>query len=183
LSSIAKDLLPGQERIEEEIQEQLAYINDVIGEVRRLYHDLSPGDVEDLGLTKALRTLIEDFAVHQHHINWEVDLPDLDRLFSVPVQTIIYRIVQEALTNIGKHANPKRVSVSAAPEGSQVHFIIQDNGTGFDPAEVLDAASGLGLVAMEERLNMLGGSFEVWSRKQEGTRLFFSIPTLPEDER
>ena len=100
LSSIAKELLPGQESIAEEIKEQLAYITDVIGEVRRLYHDLSPGDVEDLGLTTALRTLIEDFAIHLPHINWKVDLPDLEGLFSQPVQTIISRLVQEALTNI-----------------------------------------------------------------------------------
>ncbi|MEJ2069494.1 MAG: PAS domain S-box protein, partial [Syntrophobacterales bacterium] len=183
LSSIAKELLPGQENIEEEIQEQLAYINDVIGEVRRLYHDLSPGDVEDLGLTKALQTLIEDFANHQPHIKWEVDLPDLKRLFTQPVQTIIYRLVQEALTNIGKHANPEHVNISAVSEGSQVHFVIQDDGAGFDMIEVLESASGLGLVAMEERLNMLGGSFVVWSKRKEGTRLSFSIPTVPEDER
>ena len=183
LSSIAKELLPGQESIAEEIKEQLAYITDVIGEVRRLYHDLSPGDVEDLGLTKALRTLIEDFAIHLPHINWKVDLPDLEGLFSQPVQTIIYRLVQEALTNIGKHANPEHVNVSAVNEGSQVHFVIGDDGAGFDLVEVLESASGLGLVAMEERLNMLGGTFVVRSKKREGTRLSFSIPTLPEDER
>jgi PAS domain S-box-containing protein len=183
LSSIAKELLPGQEKIEEEIQEQLAYINDVIGEVRRLYHDLSPGDVEDLGLTKALKTMIEDFAIHQPHINWEVDLPALEGLFSQPVQTIIYRLVQEGLTNIGKHANPEHVNISAVNEGSQVRFVICDDGAGFDMVEGLEAASGLGLVAMEERLNMLGGSFVVWSKKEEGTKLSFSIPTLPEDER
>ena len=92
--------------IKEEILAQLDYINEVIQEVRRLYHDLSPGDVEDLGLTKALRTLINDFASHVPQITWQVDLVDLGGLFSLPVQTIIYRIFQEALTNIGKHAHP-----------------------------------------------------------------------------
>jgi PAS domain S-box-containing protein len=182
-SSIAKELLPEQESLKQEIQEQLAYINEVIGEVRHLYHDLSPGDVEDLGLTKALRTLIEDFAGHQPHITWKVDLPALHGLFSLPVQTIIYRLVQEALTNIGKHANPEHVTVFAVKERSRVNFVIQDDGAGFDMLEVLDSASGLGLAAMEERLNMVGGSFAIWSQKAEGARLSFSVPTLPEDER
>ncbi|MFP3868606.1 MAG: PAS domain S-box protein [Desulfobacteraceae bacterium] len=181
LSSIAKQLLPEQENLEQEIQKQLAYINDVINEIRRLYHDLSPGDLEDLGLTRTLRTLVEDFAGLQKHIAWEVDLPDLDRLFPLPVQTIIYRLVQEALTNIGKHAHPERIMVSAAPKGAQVNFFIEDNGFGFDLSEVLDSASGLGLAAMEERLNMVGGSFRIWSEKGSGTRLFFSIPVLPEN--
>jgi len=182
LSSIAKELLPDQEELKQEIQDQLEYINEVIGEVRRLYHDLSPGNVEDLGLTKALRTLIKDFADLQDHIGWEVDLADLDGLFSLPVQTIIYRLVQEALTNIGKHANPRHVTVAATPGDGQVHFVIEDNGAGFDMSVVLDSEAGLGLVAMEERLNMVGGTFEVWSNKGAGTRVSFAIPTHPEEE-
>lgn len=182
LSSIAKELLPTQENLKQEIHEQLEYINEVIEEVRRLYHDLSPGDVEDLGLTKALRNLIEDFAHLLGDINWEVDLANLDGFFSLPVKTIIYRLVQEALTNIGKHAHPEQVTISAAPADGQVHFVIQDDGAGFDMAAVLDQAGGLGLVAMEERLNMVGGSFELWSKPEEGTKISFSIPTRPEGE-
>jgi len=177
LGSIARELLPTQENLKEELQNQLDYIGEVIGEVRRLYHDLSPGNVEDLGLTKALRTLVEDFGDLLEDIDWEVDLADLDGYFSLPVQTIIYRLVQEALTNIGKHAEPEHVRVSAAPTDGRVHFVIQDDGVGFDVSELLHSAAGLGLVAMEERLNMVGGTFEVWSKPQEGTRISFSIPT------
>ncbi|MEJ2224657.1 MAG: PAS domain S-box protein [Syntrophobacterales bacterium] len=184
LSSIAKDLLPEQESIREELLELQAVISEVLGEIRRLYHDLSPGDVEDLGLTKALQSLVENFASHQGHITWQVDLPELDRLFSLPVQTIIYRIVQEALTNIGKHAQAQQVSITAAKKGAKVHFAIQDNGQGFDVARVIRMPGrGVGLAAMEERLNMVGGTFEIHSREQEGTRLRFTIPTLPEREK
>jgi PAS domain S-box-containing protein len=186
LSTIEKKMLPEQEDLKAEILAQLDYINEVIQDVRRLYHDLSPGDVEDLGLTKALRTLINDFAVHVPKITWQVDLVDLEGFFSLPVQTIIYRIMQEALTNIGKHANPTLVSITAKKEQSQVHFVVQDNGQGFDAAQEFGSHSssrGIGLVAMEERLNMVGGSFEIQSREQEGTRLSFTIPTLPEGDR
>jgi PAS domain S-box-containing protein len=186
LSSINKKLLPDQVSIKEEIQFQLEYIKDVIEEVRRLYHDLSPGDLEDLGLTSALENLVENFAGLQGHIICKVDLPDLDQLFSLPVQTVIYRTVQEALTNIGKHAEPEHITVGAVKEGSQVHFAIQDDGRGFDVGQVLGghgAGRGMGLAAMKERLNMVGGSFAIQSQEQEGTRLTFTIPILPEGER
>ncbi|MFW6113077.1 MAG: PAS domain S-box protein [Thermodesulfobacteriota bacterium] len=182
LSSIARDLLPTQENLKEELQNQLDYIGEVIEEVRRLYHDLSPGNVEDLGLTKALRTLVEDYADLLEDIDWKVDLANLDGFFSLPVQTIIYRLVQEALTNIGKHADPEQVKVFAAPTDARVNFVIEDNGVGFDMSEVLHSAAGLGLVAMEERLNMVGGTFEVWSQPDQGTRISFSIPTRPPEE-
>jgi PAS domain S-box-containing protein len=182
LRSIEKKMLPEQESIKKEIRDQLTHINGVIDEVRRLYHDLSPGNIEDLGLTKALSTLIEDFAAGQPHLTWKVDLPDLEGLFSPPVETIIYRLVQEALTNIGKHANPSSIIVSALREEQQVRLTIEDDGKGFKVAEVLEAqseAQGLGLASMEERLNMVGGSFQVWSKEEEGTRLTFAIPTWP----
>jgi PAS domain S-box-containing protein len=180
LSSLEKKMLPEQEDLKEEIRSQLDYIQEVIQEVRRLYHDLSPGDLEDLGLTKALRALINDFAVHVPQITWQVNLMDLEGLFSLPVQTTIYRILQEALTNIGKHAHPTLVIISSQKEDDRVHFVIQDNGKGFNVQELGTQATGrgLGLVAMEERLKMLGGSLEIQSRDQEGTRLSFKIPTL-----
>jgi PAS domain S-box-containing protein len=184
LSSIEKKLLPGQEELKEEIQSQVEYINEVIRDVRRLYYDLSPGDVEDLGLTKALRMLINDFAGHFPQISWQVDLANFEGLFPLPVQTIIYRIFQEALTNIGKHAQPTVVTISSKKVKNRVKFVVQDNGVGFDPYELGLGARGrrLGLVAMEERLSMVGGSFKIQSRKQRGTRLTFTVP-IPAPEK
>jgi PAS domain S-box-containing protein len=117
LSSIEKKLLPEQGELQNEIHSQIDYISEVLREVRRLYYDLSPGDVEDLGLTRALRMLINDFASHFSQVTWQVDLADLEGLFPLPVQTIIYRILQEALTNIGKHAHPTVVTISSKKDG------------------------------------------------------------------
>jgi PAS domain S-box-containing protein len=186
LSMIANKLPPDQHEIKGEIRTQLDYINGVIQDIRRLYHDLSPGKVEDLGLTKALRILVRDFADGMPQVAWEVKLADLDGVFALPVQTAIYRIFQEALTNIGKHAHPTAISIAVTREDRLVYFNIQDNGAGFDTARVLGvrrSGRGVGLAAMEERLNMLGGSFEIQSREQAGTRLSFTIPTLPEGEQ
>lgn len=179
LGSIARKLLPEQENIQELLQDQMGYINHVIEEVRRLYHDLSPGDLEDLGLTKALKNLIEDFARTQPDISWEVELPDLAGRFTVVVQTIIYRLVQEALTNIGKHAEPSQVRIVARAEDGQVRLVIEDNGQGFDLSEVdRDPSRGVGLAAMGERLYIVGGSLDISSQVGQGTRLTFTVPTL-----
>jgi PAS domain S-box-containing protein len=181
LGAIDRKLLPEQESVKQLLQEQLDYINDVVEEVRRLYHDLSPGDIEDLGLTNALENLIEDFARNQPDITWQVDLPDLAENFALPVQTIIYRLVQEALTNIGKHAEPTQVRISARKEDRQARLVIEDDGKGFERSEVdRDPNRGVGLAAMEERMYIVGGSLEIWSRKGEGTKLTLVIPTLTE---
>ena len=163
-----------QEKVKNLLQDQLEYINHVIEEVRRLYHDLSPGDLEDLGLTRALENLIEEFGSHQPDITWQVDLPDLAGHLSLPAQTIIYRLVQEALTNIGKHAKPTRVSISAREEHQHLRLVIEDNGRGFDLREVeQDPNRGMGLAAMRERLYIVGGSLEIRSRKEGDEVDFF----------
>ena len=186
LRAIAGRLLPEQKTIKEEINDHLAVIEGVINEVRRLYHDLTPGNIEDLGLTQALVTLIEDFAANQPEINWQVDLKDLDGLFTPPLETIIYRLVQEALTNIGKHAHPSAVTVAASLEQEKVRLAIEDNGQGFEVAEVQTRKGhhrGLGLATMEERMNMVGGSLQIWSKKKAGTRLSFTIPIRPKEDK
>ena len=178
LGSIARQLPPELATVQHRLQDQLEYINHVIEEVRRLYHDLSPGDLEDLGLTRALENLVEEFGGHQPDIAWQVDLPDLQGQLSLPAQTIIYRLVQEALTNIGKHAAATRVSLAAREADRHLHLVIQDDGRGFDLQEVeQDPNRGMGLAAMRERLYIVGGSLEIWSRKGAGTKLTFRIPT------
>jgi signal transduction histidine kinase len=135
-----------------------------------------------LGLNKAVENLVEDFGNHQPDISWEVDLPELRGRFSLTVQTIIYRLVQEALTNIGKYAEPSQISILAREENQHIRMVIQDDGHGFDLAEVdSDPNRGVGLAAMRERLFLVGGSLNIWSQKEQGTRLTFTIPTLPKD--
>jgi signal transduction histidine kinase len=147
--------------------------------VRRLYHDLSPGDLEDLGLTETLRDMIEDVAALQMKIKWKVELDNLEGIFPLPVQTAIYRVVQEALTNIGKHAKPKNVVITAKREDHGISIIIEDDGRGFEAAKVLDTKRSLGLLTMEERVKILGGTFTLWSQKNQGTRISFFVP-VPE---
>jgi PAS domain S-box-containing protein len=176
IESVAEQLLPQQDSLKTEVEKILKSMGTTIEGVRRLYLDLTPGDLEDLGLTTALHCLVDDFADLQKHIKWTIKLHNLDGLFPLPVQTAIYRVVQEALTNIGKHAKPKQVRLEIAREKHAVSFAIEDDGQGFEPHQVAGEKKTLGLLAMKERVKILGGSFDLWSEKDRGTRISFTIP-------
>jgi PAS domain S-box-containing protein len=176
IRSLEKQLAPEHRAFTQEFRKMDRFIVDTIREVRRLYHDLSPGDLEDLGLTEALRYMIEEVASLQKNVKWSVKLDNLDGLFQLPVQTAIYRVVQEALTNIGKHAKAKNVSIVAQREGHKISITIEDDGKGFEAAQVLEATRSLGLLTMEERVKILGGTFTLWSQKKHGTRISFTLP-------
>ena len=176
IASVEEELSPEQISLKNEIDKILKSVGSTIEEVRRLYLDLTPGDLEDLGLTIALRSLIEDFADLQKQIKWTIKIGGLDGLFSLPIQTAIYRVVQEALTNIGKYARPAKVFVEIKRVNQGLSFVIKDDGIGFERDEVFNEEKTLGLLAMEERVKILGGSFELWSRENQGTKISFTIP-------
>ncbi len=117
LGVMGKQLLPEQMGLSENVNELTGYVDEVLENVRRLYLNLTPGDLEDLGLTAALKSLCEEFSRHQEKISWSIQLENIDKLFPVRVQTAVYRIFQEILTNIGKHADPSEVVVKATGPG------------------------------------------------------------------
>jgi PAS domain S-box-containing protein len=179
LLALERGLTPGQEKLARDIETLQPFIDGVLDNVRRLYLDLSPGNLEDLGLTGALRQILDEFAKHHKNIIWQIKLDNLDRDFPLHAQTAIYRIMQEILTNIGKHANPSRVSVRVKRNPAAALFTVDDNGRGFDTSRIHsldDPNRGLGLVAMEERVRIQGGTLEIISRENHGTRIAFSLP-------
>jgi PAS domain S-box-containing protein len=186
LKGIDKHLLPSQVSLKKDMKPMLKYIDKVVSNVRRLYLDLSPGDLEDLGLTAALQGLIDEFAARHKKIKWTVSLDDIDNLFAENFQTtIVYRLLQEALTNIGKHAEPTKVVIELKRSLNKILFTIEDNGRGFDVNEIFSSSrrkQTVGLAAMKERIKMLGGTAEIWSRQKLGTRITLNIP-IPQGGR
>jgi len=179
LRVLERGLTPEQKNMAENIEALQPFIDDVLDNVRRLYFDLSPGNLEDLGLTGALRQMLDTFTKQHKEIRWQIRLDNLDREFPLPTQTVIYRIVQEILTNIGKHAEPSRVSVRVKRNPTAALFTVEDNGCGFDTSQIhslADPNRGLGLAAMEERVRMQGGTLEIISRENQGTRIAFTLP-------
>jgi signal transduction histidine kinase len=179
LSSTGKNLGKNQSVLREELEKNLKYIDEIIESVDRLSRDLSPAIVQDLGLTAGLRWLIDNFTKN-YGTQVTSAIVDIDHLFSHEPQIRIYRILQEALTNIGKHAQAKKVSVVIKKEGDGISFTLEDDGRGFDVEQVVtgDAAErGLGLASMDERVRMLGGLLDLRSQEGKGTRISFNIRT------
>ena len=182
LSFIEKELKKDQGAVKEECETISQYINQVIGNVRRLSRDLTPSILEDAGLLAAIRWLITNSKTN-HQIKMILDVGEIDELFSQNAQIMIYRILQEALTNIGRHARAKNASVMIKGYEDGVSFSVEDDGIGFDPlraATIKPDERGLGLAIMEERARMLGGSFEIWSEKGKGARITFCVPLKKE---
>ncbi len=178
LRLLEKQLAPEQLSLGEEMESMIEYMDKLINDVRRLYNALTPGDLEALGLTLALSSIVDEFVRLHETIGWSVHLDNIDDLYPQQAQTVIYRIIQEILTNIGKYANASRVSVIIKRENQGASFTVEDDGQGFNMEKVLAttaAPKGLGLLAMAERVRILGGSLTIWSQENRGTRITFTL--------
>jgi PAS domain S-box-containing protein len=156
------------------IQNQL---KDMVEEIRRISRDLSPALLENLGLVAALKYLLDEFSKYQE-IAVTADIDDIDELFSIQHETHIFRIFQESLNNIAKHAQATQVSITIKKQIATVNFSIKDNGVGFDPEQITrkPAYIAMGLSAMTERLRMIGAHLNIFSQKGTGTDISFSLP-------
>ncbi|MGB7911866.1 MAG: PAS domain-containing protein [Desulfobaccales bacterium] len=183
--AIEKELRPGdQSNLKQECLELLEYLDQVIDNVRRLSRDLSPSILEDLGLLAALKYLADGISKY-FAVELSFEVEDLNGLFPPESQIILYRIFQESLHNITKHAGPCKVSVALRQEGGALIFSIEDDGVGFDVTQIArrDASRrGLGLAALDERSRMLGGRCQFWSRQGAGTKIVCSIPIPPKTD-
>ena len=178
--SIENELQPEQQQIRNECREMRANLDQVVDNVRRLSRDLSPTMLEDLGLSAAIHRLIRDFSRH-YHIEYRVQETNIDDLFHLEAQVTIYRLIQECLTNIGKHSQASLLTVSINKTHNRVSFIIQDNGRGFNPAQRRHQATdqGMGLAAMEERARMVGGLCPSGARRARAPELPLIYLTSP----
>ncbi|MBB3110974.1 PAS domain S-box-containing protein [Paenibacillus phyllosphaerae] len=150
------------------IREQVA---GIIEEVRGLAWELRPSVLDDLGIVPALRTYIENYVSH-YGIKVAFDCRLRGRL-GKDYETVIYRVVQEALTNIAKYADVDEVEVSVFEQGGEVTARIADRGRGFD---TMAASTGVGQSSMAERARIAGGTLSVESSPGEGTVVTLWLP-------
>lgn len=149
--------------------------------VRRLAIDLRPPMLDDLGLEAAIQSHVQDFS-RRWQINVNFTSSGLGRL-PPNVELVLYRIVQEALSNVAKHASASRVETRLSRKGRTLRLLVKDDGCGFDvEAAKGSRQSGLGLFGMEERLALIGGTLRVESSPGKGTRLSAEVP-LPRSRR
>ena len=145
----------------------------VLENLHRLSISLRPATLDHLGLVPALRQHVEMVKDH-HNLNVQFEvIGNVDRLPS-DMETAIYRIVQEALTNIVRHANATRADVILEKTKDGIMVIVEDDGIGFDPRKV--SAEHLGLVGMQERATMLGGRITYESSPKQGSMIKLEVP-------
>jgi signal transduction histidine kinase len=172
-----------------------AYLPDLretVAQVLREIHDLAlelrPSVLDDLGLLPALRNLHKGFEDRFHlPVDFQVLGLDGERL-PAKVETALYRIVQEALTNVARHAAAEHVSVLLERRRASVKLIVEDDGCGFHVtgadgasprfAQAQDAPKRLGLYGMRERASLLGGTLTIESSSGTGTAIFVEIPLI-----
>ena len=146
---------------------------ETLQDVRRLAVELRPKALDDFGLEAALERLTDNFAQQTAlEVGFVARLGD--EQLPPEVATALYRIVQEGLTNVAKHAEARTVSVLLSGQNGRVALVIEDDGRGFDPEGAVD---GFGLQGMRERVDLLGGSFQVESRAGAGTTLAVEVGT------
>ena len=157
-----------------QLANMLTMLDDTLASVRRLSTDLRPLMLDDLGLTAAIEWLARDASrrmgidVHLLSADFEIGLSDR---FS----TALYRMVQEALTNIARHASATEVEIRIQPQGGRLVLTVCDNGTGF-PADAFQREGSYGLIGMRERAQMLGGDLTLENLPGGGGCLSVSLP-------
>jgi len=145
---------------------------ETLQDVRRLAVELRPKALDDFGLGPALRRLGHSIS-EGGELDVQVEARLQDERLPGDVETAVYRIVQEALTNVIKHASARRVSVVLTRKNDAVKAVIEDDGCGFDPKA---AGGGIGLIGMRERVELLDGHLEIDSAPGVGTTLILDLP-------
>ena len=179
LAESALDRLPAQEdKVRPLLQRALARIDDALNSVRGISHRLRPAELDTLGLTTALRQLGEEMCAAAD-VTFELRAADEPAGLPDEIKTTLFRVSQEALTNVLKHAGATRVVMTLASDAGGLHLSIEDDGHGFDsPAVAQHPRQGIGLRNMRERLVAVGGSLRVLSQPQReaGTAIEALLP-------
>ena len=161
-------------RLREKIETMMRLVDRTIDSVRRISSELRPSVLDDFGLVAGIRwqaRQIEAQAGIVCHCEFHLKDVNLDQMQS----TAVFRVFQEALTNVLRHARASRVDIGLGKERDQLVMTIRDNGRGITVEEKSDRRS-LGLLGMRERVNLVGGTIDITGIQAEGTVITVSLP-------
>ena len=164
-------------RAVQEIQDRVVELSDV---VRHLAYQLHPSILDDLGLPIALQRLVDDFTARSR-IRGSFGHRDVPPVVPQEIASCLYRVAQESLSNVARHASASRVDVELTRSQSELIVTITDNGVGFDSEQSLHGSHGLGLLGMKERVALVHGELLVSSAVGKGTRVQVAV-LVPEGE-
>jgi signal transduction histidine kinase len=161
------------EMLEQAVSAAIDHLEEGITNLRALITDLRPASLDELGAAAAIHALGERAERHGIDVDMSIELAGEKARHSPEIETAMYRIVQEALTNAAKHGNAKRAVVEVHEERNDIHVSVRDDGVGFDPAGHTD---GFGLLGMHERVQLLDGTLHVDSEPGRGTTIEVRLP-------
>lgn len=177
LQSVEEKLAPREDAAWRDVLKAQVHLEKAMQEVRRISRNLRPSELDDLGLVPAVRSLTEEFA-ERTGVRVELGFAGLPEKLPADTELNLYRIFQEALGNIERHAHARVVEVQLALEGPILRARIRDDGRGFDPhrPRAGGGRTGMGLVDMRERAEFVGGRCAVSSAPGQGTEIVIEMP-------
>ena len=181
LASIGRKATKRQAPLLAKVHSASQLVDKMIFLVRRIASELRPRTLDDLGLNAALEWQAQEFEARTR-ISCFVDLPREQLALDSDRSTAIFRIFQESLTNVARHAHATRVDASLERRGDQLILQVRDNGKGFDP-EQISTRKSLGLVGMKERALLLNGELKLEGVPGSGTTLTLRVPLPPESSQ
>ena len=166
-----------QDKVRAELRDLKEIVRNNLQDMRKIIFDLRPMALDDLGVVPALKRYIEDFR-QKHDITTEVMLVGREKRLEPTLEIALFRLVQEALNNVIKHACASKVKVFLEFEKDMVKGSVEDNGIGFDMEAFgqQNPGSHFGLISMRERVELLGGGMDINSGPGQGTSVTFMVP-------
>jgi len=175
------------DHVPEETVEQLKMIQKTVrginNDLRVISYDLRPAALSKFGLARSIKTHADEFAVKHPELNFKLELTPDGNVIAEEIRLTLYRIYQQSLGNIIRHANATEVSIRLDLDGDHVTLEVIDNGKGFQVPDrwvSLVRAGHYGLAGTSDRVDALGGKFRVISKPDEGTRVWVQIPDYME---
>ena len=184
LQAFARQHPPDSEKGRKDLARALQLVQQTVGEARYVIADLRPTALDDFGLAAAVRLQVEKISSEGSQVDYEEALGN--KRLPPEVETALFRVAQEALTNVHKHAPSARVKITLRRLNDAVRLQVRDWGPGFNPEKITDGGGPgerLGLSSMRERVALLGGHLEVHSRPGEGTEVVAEIPSVQRDDK
>jgi signal transduction histidine kinase len=175
LETLCKNLSTESESATKLIYDVKKQINRTYQDIRRLSYTLHPALLSDMGLEPALDSYMTGIARHSE-VKIDFKMVGFKKRLNPEVETVLYRLSQEALTNTLKHAGAKHFKLSIVKSYPHIIFAAQDDGLGFDSSAFNRHKDTLGLLSMRERASMLGGSFSLQTARGKGTHIRIKIP-------
>jgi two-component system NarL family sensor kinase len=160
------------DKIRQTVTQALELTRHNLEEARRSVLDLRAAPLEGQNLADALTTLVEDYSDHPFSINLKIT--GGTRPLPLRLEAGLYRMIQESLTNIARHAQAQRVTIDLVVTPDQLQLVVEDDGQGFDPSQTPHGS--FGLIGLNERVKLLGGRLKIESSPGQGVRINVEVP-------